>query len=261
VLPDGLKKLFHRRRSGRSPLSDAQWAKILRTSLYARALPAPERERLRGLIARFMQTKSFEGASGLAVSEAMRARIALHACIPILNLGSDYYGDWVSVVIYPGDFRVHNEYMDEAGVVHREIQDLCGRSLSRGPIVLSWEAIQKEDEAPTARDLVIHECAHKLDILNGNANGFPPLHPGMNADEWSRDFRIAYEQLRSGLRGGNPGRIDSYAGEAPAEFFAVLSEAFFTAPRIVREDFPAVYAQLARFYRQDPVRMLPETPA
>jgi hypothetical protein len=205
-----------------------------------------------------MQTKSFEGASGLAVSEAMRARIALHACIPILNLGLDYYADWASVVIYPGDFRVRDEYMDEYGIVHREILDLCGRSLSRGPIVLSWETIREEDETAADHDLVIHECAHKLDILVGSANGFPPLHADMKAGEWSHDFHAAYEQLHRGLSAGNPGRINSYAGEDPAEFFAVLSETFFTAPQLVAEDFPAVYRQLMRFYRQDPFEILRE---
>ncbi len=231
----------------------------MRTCAYARALPEPDRERLRGLVARFMQTKSFEGARGFAVSEAMRARIALHACVPILNLGLDYYGDWASIVIYPGDFRVHDEYMDEHGIVHREILDLCGQSLSRGPIMLSWEAIRKEDETGPDRDLVVHECAHKLDVLNGSANGFPPLHANMNVGEWSQDFHAAYEQLRGGLSTGNPGRVDAYAGEDPAEFFAVLSETFFTAPRLVAEDFPAVYRQLARFYRQDSCQVMSKT--
>ncbi len=255
-----LKKLYRHWRPGRSSLPDSLWLQTCRASSYARALPKPDRERLRELATRFLHTKSFEGASGLAVSGVMRARIALHACIPILNLGLDYYGDWASVVIYPGDFRVHDEYMDEHGVVHREILDLCGRSLSRGPIVLSWQAILKEDETASDHDLVIHECAHKLDVLNGDANGFPPLHADMRAREWSRDFRAAYEQLCTGQSGGNPGRIDSYAGEDPAEFFAVLSEAFFTVPRLVAEDFPAVYRQLMRFYRQDPFEILRETP-
>ena len=249
-----LKKLYRRWRSERSTLPDSLWFSTVRASPYARSLHLTDLERLRELVARFMQTKSFEGASGLAVIEAMRARIALHACIPILNLGLDYYDDWASLVIYPGDFRVHDEYMDEHGIVHREILNLCGQSLSRGPIVLSWETMRMEDEISTNRDLVIHECAHKLDVLNGAANGFPPLHADMKASEWSHDFHVAYEQLRDGLNAGNPGRIDSYAGEDPAEFFAVLSETFFTVSRLVAEDFPAVYRQLARFYRQDPVR-------
>ncbi|MHB8535166.1 MAG: M90 family metallopeptidase [Sulfuricaulis sp.] len=261
VFPDGLKKLFRRWRSRRHPLPDGLWSTVLRTSSYAGALPKPDRARLRELAGRFMETKSFEGARGLTVSETMRARIALHACIPIFNLGLEYYDDWASVVVYPGDFRVHDEYMDELGVVHRETLDLCGLSQTRGPIVLSWEAIRVEDETVTHRNLVIHECAHKLDVLNGNANGFPPLHAGMKPGEWSREFHAAYDRLCSSLRAGVSGRIDAYAGSDPAEFFAVLSETFFTAPRFIAEDFPTVYRQMARFYRQDPFHILPATPA
>lgn len=228
----------------------------MRSSTYARALPGKDQRRLRRLTELLLRAKSFEGASGLVVNESIRARIALHACLPVLNLGLDYYDDWASIVIYPGDFRVHDEYMDEYGVVHREIMELCGQSLSRGPIVLSWEAIQEETMAPGSHDLVIHECAHKLDLLNGAANGFPPLHPGMNARVWARDFHQAYQRFCAELDSrGNP-RFDPYAAEDSAEFFAVLSETFFTAPRLIREDAPAVYDHLQAFYRQDPDRVL-----
>lgn len=238
------------------PITDSRWSKTLNLCHYARALPKPDRERLREFVTRIWRGKAFEGAHGLIVTDAMRARIALHAAIPVLNLGLDYYADWLSVVIYPGDFRVHNEYTDEYGIVHQEIVDLCGQSLSQGPIVLSWETLRNEDTAPADHDLVIHECAHKLDVLNGAANGFPPLHAGMNTREWAGDFHAAYERLCAHLESGVDDRIDSYAAEDPAEFFAVMSETFFTAPHIVYEDFPAVYKQLQRFYRQEPYRIM-----
>jgi Mlc titration factor MtfA (ptsG expression regulator) len=54
-------------------------------------------------------------------------------------------------------------------------------------------------------------------------------------------------------------RIDAYAAENPAEFFAVLSEAFFEIPHVVRDEYPEVYRQLAAFYRQDPAtRIAPQ---
>lgn len=252
----GLKRLLRLRRSRHDGISDTLWSRILRTSLYAQSLNAPDRQRLREIANRLLHTKSFSGAAGLVVTNAMRARIALHACLPILNLGLDYYADWSSIVIYPGDFRVHDEYMDEHGVVHREIMDLCGQSLSHGPMVLSWEAMRYEDDAPDDHDLVIHECAHKLDVLNGDANGFPPLHPDMDVREWSRDFQTAYDRFRATLGAEADPGIDPYASEDPAEFFAVLSETFFTAPHRVNEKFPTVYKHLQRFYRQDPCRCL-----
>lgn len=252
-----LKGLFRRWRPGRHSLSNTSWSKALRTSSYARALPISDQTRLRQLTTQILRAKSFQGVFGFKISESMRARIALHAGIPILNLGINYYyADWSSFVIYPGDFRVHDEYMDEHGVVHREIVDLCGQSLSQGPIVLSWEAMREEDETPADHDLVIHECAHKLDVLNGDANGFPPLHADMDAREWAHDFHAAYRKLCSMPDTFGANRIDPYAAEDPAEFFAVMSETFFTIPHLVYEYHPAVYKHLQHFYRQDPCSIM-----
>ena len=257
----GLKKIYRRWRSAENALPDALWSKTLRTSAYARALPKAEQARLRELSSRLLASKSFEGALGVTVNNAMRARIALHAGIPVLNLGLDYYAEWMAVVIYPGDFRVHDEYMDEHGVVHREMTDLCGQSLSQGPIVLSWETILEEDKFPSDYNLVIHECAHKLDVLNGAANGFPPLHSDMQARAWAHDFHDAYRQLCAAHDAKKSCRIDPYATEDPAEFFAVMTETFFTKPRLIYQDFPAVYTQLRNFYRQDPLKILDRKPS
>ena len=257
----GLKSLLRRRRSGQDSIPDALWSKTLRTSPYAQFLSGPDRERLCELANRLLREKSFSGAAGLVVTNAMRARIALHACLPILNLGLDYYADWSSIVIYPGDFRVDDEYTDEHGIVHREIMDLCGQSLSHGPMVLSWETIRAENRTPDDHDLVIHECAHKLDVLNGDANGFPPLHAGMDGRGWARDFQAAYDRFCAALKAGNGNTIDPYASEDPAEFFAVASETFFTAPGLINEKFPAVYTHLQRFYRQDPCQLMSREPS
>ena len=91
-------------------------------------------------------------------------------------------------------------------------------------------------------------------MLNGAANGFPPLHSGMDARRWSLDLAAAYAALLHSIDSGSPLHIDSYAAQNPGEFFAVMSETFFVSPQIVHEDYPAVYGQLARFYRQDPLR-------
>ena len=65
----------------------------------------------------------------------------------------------------------------------------------------------------------------------------------------------ARRRLRRFLRAPDRGEdtaIDPYAAESPAEFFAVLSEVFFADPLLLRDEYPQVYAQFARFYRQDP---------
>ena len=104
-------------------------------------------------------------------------------------------------------------------------------------------------------NLVIHELAHKLDMLNGDANGLPPLHHDMRVQEWASVMQSAFDDLNRQLD-ANPDAetaIDPYAAENPAEFFAVTSEYFFSAPDLLTESYPQVYAQLSRFYRQDPL--------
>jgi Mlc titration factor MtfA (ptsG expression regulator) len=112
--------------------------------------------------------------------------------------------------------------------------------------------------------VVIHEFAHKLDMRNGEPNGFPPLHRGMDARAWKRAFSEAYGDFVRRVEAAErlPKRrsqaaldalpIDPYAAESAAEFFAVASEAFFETPELLAPAYPAVYEQLRLFYRQDP---------
>jgi len=246
-----LKARYRRWRIARHPIPDRLWSAALRSVPCARRLSANQRLRLRDLSTLFLLDKHFTTAHELAVTDAMRVHIAIKACVPVLALGIEYYAHFKGIVLYPGEFRVHEKREDETGVVHEAVSELCGQSLSHGPIVLSWETIASES-FDAGQDLVIHECAHKLDTLNGDADGFPPLHSSMSARGWTDAFRAAYDRLCDDVEAGREPRLDPYATEDAAEFFAVASETFFTRPDIVAEDFPQVYQQLVAFYRQDP---------
>jgi len=89
-------------------------------------------------------------------------------------------------------------------------------------------------------------------MLSGEANGRPPLHREMSPRRWAQVLGGAYERLCQAVAQGEAHFLDAYGAEAPAEFFAVASEAFFTLPGALREELPAVYRELAAFYRQDP---------
>lgn len=216
-----------------------------------------EQARLRVLTEAFLRAKTFEGAGGLVVTDAMRVEIAIQACLLILELGLDWYRGWLGIVLYPGDFRVEHEYTDAAGVAHQFTEVRAGEAWERGPIVLSWDAASQPAQ-PTGRasNVILHEFAHKLDMLDGNANGRPPLHAGMDADAWARDFADAYDNLHRRLAIGARSALDPYAASDPAEFFAVISEAFFIQPAPIREELPHIYEQLKHFYRQDPAARL-----
>ena len=158
----------------------------------------------------------------------------------------------VEVILYPGAFKVNRD-VSEDGVVSHDAGHLAGESWQRGPVVLSWETAAADLAGHhSGHNVVLHEFAHKLDSLDGSANGIPPLHSSMVREQWTQVFTDAFDALRSQLEHHHPHGIDAYAATSPAEFFAVVTETFFSAPATLQHHFPAVYEQLALFYRQDP---------
>jgi Mlc titration factor MtfA (ptsG expression regulator) len=236
------------------------WRRIVARYPFTRALAEPELDRLHELVVLFLHEKAIQGAGGMAIREEVRLAIAVQACILVLELGLDYYRDWVEVIVYPDEFVAEYDYVDEAGVTHHVEEAMSGESWQRGPVVVSWADVE---EAGTGQgyNVVIHEFAHKLDMLNGEPNGYPPLHPDMQRTAWAEAFTEAYEDFYRKVDSGITCGIDEYAAESPAEFFAVVSEAFFESPEKVAATYPGVYAQLTHFYRQDPAaRLVRHTP-
>jgi Mlc titration factor MtfA (ptsG expression regulator) len=224
-------------------IDDSLWARA------TRGLPfLPPTARLKDLVLLFLAEKQFAGAHGIEVSGEMRVAIAAQACLPILELGLDWYAGWTGIVVYPGDFRVRRTEVDEAGIVHEWDDELAGEAMPGGPVVISWDAAANDPHI----NVVIHEFAHKLDMVNGAADGMPPLHPGMDARAWIGAFKQAYEGFCDALERGKDTWLDPYAAEHPSEFFAVISEAFFERPAETRRRYPDVYEQLKLFYKQDP---------
>ena len=228
---------------------DRLWRKATGDLPILRRLAAAERLRLRALTDRFIAAKRFEAARGAVLNPALVARVAAQACLPILALDLDWYADWSTVVIVPDRFTADFEEVDEAGVVHEWAEEASGESWEEGgPIVLSYLDIE-EAGSGEGYNVIIHEVAHKLDALDGSVNGRPPLHAGMDAGAWAQAFTDAYTAL---CEAPDDYALDPYAAEAPEEFFAVASEYFFELPDTLAAEHPAVYAQLAAFYRQEP---------
>ena len=200
-----------------------------------------------------MHEKRIEPAAGLEVDERMRVLLAALACVPILELSLDCYAGFHSVIVYPDEFVVPDrEYVDEDGVVHVGDDVLSGEAWEQGPVILSWPDVEASGRGD-GYNVVAHELAHKLDMLDGDADGLPPSA--------SRDERGRHGPVRSQPRikifaavsdRDEEPWIDPYAAQDPAEFFAVCSELFFDVPDELREEYPVLYEQLKRYFRQDP---------
>ena len=160
-------------------ISDAVWTKLINLRCL-KGLSLEEFARLRECVTLFLHDKQFYGAHELEVTEEMRVTIALQACILILNLGPDYYRNWSQIIVYPGEFMLDYDYEDEFGIVHHMRHAASGEAWSAGPVILSWQDAA-EPASHLGENVVIHEFAHKIDMLYEGANGCPELHANMSA--------------------------------------------------------------------------------
>ncbi|MDV6343806.1 zinc-dependent peptidase [Nitrosomonas sp. Is37] len=252
----GLKNWWRQHILKHEPIAEISWQNALAQLHFLQGLTLSETIQLRQWATIFLHDKKINGAQGLIVTEEMRVMIAAQACILILNLDLDYYRDWLEIIVYPGKFILDYEYTDEIGIVHAAHMAASGESWLAGPIILSWEDVTDINNKQ-GHNVVIHEFAHKLDMLNGAANGFPPLHSNMDPHVWTAVFSKAFETFREQVDNEEELIIDPYAAISPAEFFAVLSEAFFVKPCEIKQYFPQVYQQLSAFYRQNPAMRWP----
>lgn len=245
-----IRNWLDRRIIERSTITSTQWEKAFDSLPLLDRLTTGEKYTLRELAILFLHHKVFEGAHGHTVTRSMALIITLQACLPILNLGLGRYEGWVSVIVYPSGFAPKRIITDEYGVQHHVQSNLSGEAWLRGPVVLAWDETERAGFID-GQNLVIHEFAHKLDMQNGVANGFPPLHAEMDATVWVDVFSAGFEDFREKCSSGNTIDIDCYAASSPAEYFAVLSEVFFERPDILQQHYAEIYDQLRQYYRQD----------
>ncbi len=238
-------------------VDDPLWNRVAASLPFLSGLTADEAKRLKDMAVVFLAEKELTPLAGAELDDGDRLSIAIQACLPVLELGLEWYAGWVGVLVYPRDFRVKHEEVDDDGVLHAWEDDLAGESWQGGPVVLSWDAVDEAGSvAQGGANVVIHEFAHKLDMRSGEADGTPPLHPGMDATAWRSAIEEAFSGFCDAVDREKETWLDPFAAEHPAEFFAVASEAFFEAPHELKRRYPALYAQFVLFYRQDPALRL-----
>ena len=264
-------------------IADEAWAALLARHTFLDRLSLAARARLRNLCGAFLVDKSINAAGGLALTDAMIASIAVQACLPVLELGLSAYPAFSEVIVYPGDFIVEREIVDEDGVVHAWVEAIAGESWDGGPIVLAWAAASGERQgkakrpSPTPFNVVIHEFAHKLDMQNGAVDGMPRfdrgLHPNLSEQAWRDVLHASFDDFVArvdAVEAGIPRHIDpesaradrhyatlpfdAYAATDEGEFFSVATETFFIAPERFFDAYPELYRLFAEYFRQDPHR-------
>jgi Mlc titration factor MtfA (ptsG expression regulator) len=247
---------FGKRR--RRKLAETPWPETWRA--YARKhaplyglLPDTEREHLEAAVQIFLAEKSFEGCAGLSVSDEIRVAIASLACVLQLRPSADLYPKLDTILVYPEPFVVDQVVEHDTGLVTESREEFLGESWDTGALVLSWSDVRRDAAAfGEGYSVVLHEFAHQLDEENPAAEGTPLLPDAALASDWARVLGRAYKDMCATVDRGEETYLDPYAAESPAEFFAVVTEEFFTAATDFRTADPELYAVLARYYSLDP---------
>ena len=240
----------------------AAWRETIRRGVrQAEWLAADETTHLLGWVAVFLEEKRFEGCRGFEITDEVRVTIAAQAGLVALGFGGEWFDRLQSVLVYPGDSLVHR-VTPLAGGGELEWQEArLGETWGGGSMVLSWSGVRdgaRLRDGP--RSVVIHECAHLVDLLDGEIDGIPPL-PRADVRRWRETIAVCRDRFDDLLDEGRGVAFDDYAAESPAEFFAVASECFLQDPhRLLRHD-ATLYELLAEAYRQDPAKRVPVRPS
>jgi Mlc titration factor MtfA (ptsG expression regulator) len=249
--------LFKSRRRARLRAEPAPpgWRDILERNLsvFSR-LSSDDQTELLGHTQVFLAEKHLEGAGGLELTDEIRVTIAAQACLLLLHRETDYYPELVSIIVYPSGYTAEEERHIGGGIWSDAAEDRLGHTGQRlRALVLAWDVARHGASSPTdGENLVLHEFAHQLDFENQRSDGTPALDTRGDYLAWARVMSAEFEALRDATDSGIPTLLDSYGATDPAEFFAVITEAFFERPRALRKLHPALFDQLQRFYRQDP---------
>ncbi len=214
-------------------------------------LDEAEQQRLLHDTDQLLKHKTWEAAQGFELDDTVRVVIAAQAALLVLGLSLEHYRDVSGIIVHATTMRTSGERAGPtAGTVSADRLAVIGLAQGgRGPIVLAWDqALAGAHRDEPGANVVLHEFAHKLDMLEGAVDGTPVLARGLH-DDWVRICTEVYDDLVAGVP--RP-PLRWYGATNPGEFFAVATELFFEQAADLQAREPALYDVLLRFYRQDP---------
>ncbi len=247
----------HRRKKLTEAPFPPAWEDIIRRNVaHYCMLEDAQRAHLCALIQVFIAEKNWEGAGGLELTDEIRVTISAQACLLLLGLPHNYYRNVESIIVYPSTVippqRKPGFFENTFAPVELE-HPIIGQAFQQGPLIIIWDAALHGGRHPeSGHNVIYHEFAHKLDMLDGAADGTPPLRDRAEYRDWVRTCSREYLRLRHDAEHGKKSFLNAYGATNEAEFFAVATEQFFDQPRLMIKHAPDLYRVLQEYYRQDP---------
>lgn len=227
-----------------------EWIPFLEANVAHYSMLRPEQQQqLAQCVQVFVAEKSWEGCESLEINDEIKVTVASQACLLLLGIEHDYFRNVRSILIFPDS--IERDIQGSSGVM--ETTSVLGEAHYRGPVVLSWTDVRHGGiDGRDGRNLVYHEFAHKLDMLDDVVDGTPTMGSPDQLRQWVEVMTDHFNTLRRRAAKGQATLLDHYGATDPGEFFAVATECFFEKPRQMGRKHPDLYDLLCDFYRQDP---------
>jgi Mlc titration factor MtfA (ptsG expression regulator) len=231
------------------------WEDVLRTNVHSYGqLAEREQARVRDYLRVFIAEKNWEGCRGFSVTDEVKVTIAAQVAVLMLGFEHEYFDHVLTILVYPEPFVTPDRRVTQAGVVIEGESALEGEAWYRGPVILSWaDALEGASADNHGDNLVLHEFAHQLDMLNGRvSDGVPPMESSEQFRRWTAVMGRNFRRLVHDCQQRRHTLLDCYGATNMSEFFAVATERFFQRPTDLQREHPDLYGILSEFYRQDP---------
>lgn len=213
-----------------------------------------EKKKLEKKIIYFLNYKTFYPIQDFSITDEMKLIIAAEACLLIVNLDMPVYLSLKSIYISASVFIDKENDLDLQTLLPSHVPRL-GESWKDGPLVLSWSSVREGLENwSDGHNVVLHEFSHQLDAMDGSMDGTPILEKGNNYNRWEIFMTKEFLQLRKKVSKHQKSDIDKYGATNEAEFFAVVSEDFFSKAHSLHEKHPELYAIYKDFFKLDPIK-------
>jgi MtfA peptidase len=238
-----------RRRKLLAPPVPDDWRRIIGRNVWQVAhLTDAERATLDDRLRIFLGEMNIEGCGGLDLTDEVRVTVAAYACLLILHLDPESYDHVDSLLIYPQDYYAPQSSMTSGGLVPEGPSHRAGEAWMGGVVIVSWNDMVCRR---VGHNVVVHEFAHQLDMLNRSVDGTPPLADGAQVEAWRELMHSEYEAMVKRVEDGRGTFFDRYAATNLAEFFAVASEVFFERPEKFSLKEPEMYRMFSEYYGLD----------
>lgn len=210
-------------------------------------LTQDEKKRFETKVQIFLEDKYFNGVGDLEVTEEMKLLVAAEACLLITNVLGPVYPGLKNIYLMEDVFIPKDNPVNAlTGLPTHEAR--LGEAWKRGPVVLSWKSIKQ------GSSVIFHEFSHQLDQQDGSFDGTPELGKNGNYDKWAQVMGREFLKLRQRIQQHKRSDIDTYGATNEAEFFAVVSEYYFTRPNRLKENHPEVYGIFNDYFKLNPLR-------